>query len=144
MEKPIAELISGIDASCYVIDGTGNMTAGEVHENAIPLVEIIRSKHPVTPIVFIECMIFEKAYFEDSTMIFANNKNIALKNEYEKMIKKGFPNIYYINNKGAIGNDHEATVDGIHFTDLGFLRFADFIISKFDQFRLIKTISPKK
>lgn len=143
MEKPVAELISGIDASCYVIDGTGNMSPSEVHENAIPLVEIIRSKHPSTPIIFVECTMFEKAFFEDTTRYSINNKNKALKEEYEKMGKRGFSDIYYIDNKGALGDDHETTVDGVHFTDLGFLRFADFLISKFDQLNLTKKISGK-
>ena len=144
MEKPVAELISGIDASCYVIDGTANMTPGEVHENAMPLVEIIRSKHSNTPIIFIECIMFEKAFFEDTTRTIINNKNSALQTEYNKMAKMGYSNIYYIDNIGALGTDHEATVDGVHFTDLGFLRFADYIISKFDQFSLINDISIKK
>jgi hypothetical protein len=144
MEKPVVELLSGIDASCYVIDGTGNMSSQEVHENAMPLVEIIRSRHPATPIVFVECTMFEKAFLEDTTRNNINNKNLALKTEYDKMVKKGFSNLYYISNKGALGTDHEATVDGVHFTDLGFLRFADFLISKFDQFNLTKTITGKK
>ena len=144
MEKPIAELISGIDASCYVIDGTGNMSPKEVHENALPLVDIIRSKHQATPIVFIEGPLAEKAFFEDSTMNNNKNKNIALKIEYEKMLKKGFHNIFYIDNKRLKGNDHESTVDGVHFTDLGFLRFTDFLISKFDEFKLTKIILGKK
>ena len=87
---------------------------------------------------------FEKAFFEDTTRNNINNKNIALKAEFEKMVKKGFSNIYYVDNKGALGTDHEATVDGVHFTDLGFLRFADFLISKFDRFKLTKTITNKK
>ena len=127
-----------------MIDGTGNMSSQEVHENALPLVEIIRSKHPATPIVFVECTMFEKSYLEDTTRNIIVNKNLALKTEYEKMVKKGFSNIYYIDNKGATGNDHEATVDGVHFTDLGFLRFADFLISRFDMLKLTKIITNKK
>jgi hypothetical protein len=140
MEKPVVELISGIDASCYVIDGTGNMTSEEVHENAFPLVEIIRSKHPATPIIFVECTMFEKAFIEDTTRNSINNKNTALKIEYEKMVKKGILNLYYIDNKGALGSDHEATVDGVHFTDLGFLRFAEFLLAKFDRMHLTKKL----
>ena len=62
MEKPLAELISGIDALFYVLDGTNNMTPEQIHENAIPLVEIIRSKHPVTPIVFVEGLLNDRSY----------------------------------------------------------------------------------
>ena len=140
METPIVEVISGIDASVYVIDCVPNMTPLQIHENAIPLVEMIRSKHPVTPIVFVESIIYMKSFLDDSTRINTTNKNLALKSEYEKMIGKGFSNIYYTNADGAIGNDHEGTVDGVHFTDLGFIRFADFMISKFEEFKLMKAI----
>ena len=140
MEKPVAELLSGIDASCYVIDCTANMSPTEVHENAMPLVEIIRNKHPATPIIFVECTFFEKAFLEDTTRNNINERNKALHTEYEKMVKSGVSNIYYINNKGTLGYDHEATVDGVHFTDLGFLRFADFLIAEFDKLKLTRTI----
>jgi hypothetical protein len=143
MEKPVVELLSVIDASCYVIDGTGNMTPKEVHENAIPLVEILRARHKSTPIVFVECTMFEKAFLEDTTRSTINNKNRALRDEFDKMIKSGYSDIYYIDNKGALGNDHETSVDGVHLTDLGFLRFSEFLISKFDQFKLTKRISGK-
>jgi hypothetical protein len=140
MEKPLVELLSGISASCYVIDGTGNMTPAEVHENAIPLIETIRSKQASTPVIFVEGPISERAFWDDSTKVNGEDKNKALKIEYEKMIKRGFKNIYYISSQGLKGNDHESTVDAVHFTDLGFLRYSDFLISKFDQFKLTKTI----
>jgi hypothetical protein len=53
------------------------------------------------------------------------------------MISEGYNNIFYIKSKNAIGDDNEGTVDGIHFTDLGFLRYADFLINKFVGFGLI-------
>jgi hypothetical protein len=136
MEKPVAELISGIDALFYVMDGTGNMTPEDVRQNAIPLVEIIRSKHPVTPIIFVECTMFEKSELDEKTRNDINAKNDMLKSEFKKMVEKGFSNIFYIDNVGATGSDHEATVDGVHFTDLGFLRYADFLIAKFKKFKL--------
>jgi lysophospholipase L1-like esterase len=144
MEKTVAEIMSEIDASCFVIDGTANMTPAEVHENAAPMVKIIRKKHPSTPIVFVECLMFEKAFFEDSTRNFVNSRNNALKTEFEKMTNIGTSNLYYIENRDAIGSDHEATVDGVHFTDLGYLRYADFLIAKFDELNLINTIKNEK
>lgn len=144
MEKSVAEIMSDIDASFFVIDGTANMTPAEIHENTIPMVEIIREKHPSTPIVFVECLMFEKAFFEDSTRNFVNSRNNALKTEFEKMTSVGISNLYYIENRDAIGSDHEATVDGVHFTDLGYLRYADFLIAKFDELNLINTIKNEK
>jgi hypothetical protein len=132
--------MSDIDASFFVIDGTANMTPVEIHENAIPMVEIIREKHPATPIVFVECLMFEKAFFEDSTKNYVNCRNIAIKTEFEKMTNSGISNLYYVETQNAIGSDHEATVDGVHFTDLGYLRYADFLIAKFDELNLTKTV----
>ncbi len=139
MESTLVDLFSEIDASLYVMDGS-NMIPEEIHKNAIPLVEIIRKKHPSVPIVFVERLLAEKASLDDSAKNVIKKLNFALKTEFEKMKKQGYKNIYYIDNKGAIGEDHEATVDGVHLTDLGFLRYSDFLISKFKKFRLIKTI----
>ncbi|NOY95051.1 MAG: hydrolase [Chlorobi bacterium] len=136
MEKPIAEVIAGIDALFYVIDCVPNMDSAEIHQNAIPLLEIIRSKRPTTPVVFVERMIPEKAILDEVARNNSYGKNKALRIEFEKMLQKGFTNIYYINNQGGLGSDGEATVDGSHYTDLGFMRFADFLISKFKQFNL--------
>ena len=138
MEAPIAEVIANIDALFYVIDCVPNMSAGEIHENAIPLVEIIRKKHPATPIVFVEGLKYEKAFFDDTLRETIETKNNTLKQEFNIMRDKGIPQLYYIDNKGAIGDDHEGTVDGVHFTDLGFLRFADFLIGKFRGFGLVE------
>jgi len=136
MEKPVAELISGIDASVFVIECVNNMTPEQINENTIPLVEIIRSKHPVTPIVFVEGFIGETAYLNESSMDAIVARNDMLKNEYQKRADRGFKNIYYIKEAGGKGTDHEATVDGVHLTDLGFLRYADFLIKKFKRLRL--------
>ena len=143
MEPPIVEVISGIDASIYVIDCVANMTLAEIHENAIPLVEMIREKHPAVPIVFVESIYFEKSFLDDTTLNSTLGKNKALKMEYEKMMQRKFTNIFYTDTKDAIGSDHEGTVDSVHFTDLGFMRFADFLISRFAEFKLIKTANKK-
>lgn len=140
MEKPLAELISGIDALFYVLDGTNNMTPEQIHENAIPLVEIIREKHPATQIVFVEGMLNDKSYLDQKTRDAENAKNIALKKEFDEMKNRGFRNIYYIEQSGGKGTDSESTVDGVHLTDLGFSRYADFLLK---EFRRIKVIDRK-
>ncbi len=138
MEVPIAELISGIDALFYVIDCVPNMNPKEIQTNTIPLVEIIRSKNPLTPIIFLESILYEDSFFDDSLKIKLDEKNNMLKMEFDKMIEKGYQDIYFIHSTDALGNDHEGTVDGVHFTDLGFMRFSDYLISRFEQLGLIE------
>ena len=54
MEAEIAELIADIDAKFYVIECMANVSKDQIKENTIPLVNIIREKHPKTPILFVE------------------------------------------------------------------------------------------
>ena len=49
-----------------------------------------------------------------------------MRTEYDNLVRKGIENLFYIDNKGAVGDDNESAVDGVHFTDLGFMRFADY------------------
>ena len=85
----------------------------------------------------VENFISESSVLDKKGKEWIEKMNRALKNEYEKMIENGYNNLFYVNSKNATGNDHEATVDGVHFTDLGFLRYADFLIDRFDEFKLI-------
>ena len=62
--------------------------------------------------------------------------NLALKHEYQKLREAGDKNIFYVDSKNALGLDQEGTVDGVHFTDLGFMRYADFLLEKFEEFQL--------
>ena len=133
MEAPIVEVMNAMEASFYVIDCLGNMSVEEVQQNVAPLVEMIRTKHPKTPIVFVENIKFTKAYFEEKVDKDIKEKNSALRTEYDKLVRKGVVNLVYIDNKGAVGDDNEFAVDGVHLTDLGFMRFADYLISKFKQ-----------
>ena len=137
METSIGILIADIDASLFVIECMANVNKDMVSKNTAPLVKIIRKKHPNTPIIFIENIIFESGYLDNTIKNELNNKNIELKYQYNKMLKEGIVNLFYIDNTDAIGADHEGTVDGVHLTDLGFLRYADFLIDKFVEFGLI-------
>ena len=63
--------------------------------------------------------------------------NLALKTEYQKTISEGYTNIFYVKSKNATYNDNEGMVDGVHFTDLGFIRYVDFLIDNFVEFGFI-------
>ena len=65
-------------------------------------------------------------------------KNLALKNEYDKILKNGFQNVFYTIDMKIDGMSNEATEDGVHLTDLHFLRYANYIIDTFKKYNLIK------
>ncbi|MDA9627593.1 SGNH/GDSL hydrolase family protein [Flavobacteriaceae bacterium] len=143
METPIIELISEIKASVYVIECLQNMNIKQVKERVLPLVKIIRKKQPSTPIIFVENMMYKTAFLDKTIETELIQENLALKNEYDKILKNGFQNIFYIEDMKADGMDNEGTVDGVHLTDLGFLRYANYIIENFKKYNLIKTVAHK-
>ena len=144
METELLELISDIDAAFYVIDCLPNMNSKEVEERTIPLVDLIRTKHPDTPIIFVENLIYEKAFLDTNYRLEIEEKNQVLENQYKELTYRGDENVMYIKNDDAMGGSHEGTVDGIHLTDLGFQLFADYLIEKFKNFGLIKLIVGSK
>jgi hypothetical protein len=137
METPIVELISEIDARFYVIECLQNMDSEQVKKRVMPLVEIIRNKNSDTPIIFVENMMYKTAFLDKTIEAELINENLALKNEFENILKNGFQNIYYIKDMKIDDLDNEGTVDGVHLTDLGFLRYADYLIENFKKFKLI-------
>ena len=137
MEEPITELISEIDASLYVIECLPNMTKDQVLKNVGPLVTTIREKRPDTPIILVDNFLYEKTSLDRILKNELNEKNIEFKNQYNKIIQNGVPNIFYLSNQTAPGGDHEGTVDGVHFTDLGFLRYANYLIESFEELQLL-------
>jgi lysophospholipase L1-like esterase len=133
MEDAVVDVIGGIKASFYVIDCLPNMTVAEVYERVAPLANSLRARNVNTPIVFVENIEYSKIFYEEATRKLIQDKNNALKAEFEKLEKSGMQNIHYITAKNAIGDDNEATVDGVHLTDLGYMRMADHLIKEFNK-----------
>ena len=138
METPIVELISEIDARFYVIECLQNMDSQQINERVRPLVDMIRTKHPLTPIVLVENMMYTTAFLDQTIETRLIQENAALKNEYDKILKSGLQNIFYIKDNQDLLLDNEGTVDGIHLTDLGFLRYSDYLLENFKNYKLIK------
>ena len=70
-------------------------------------------------------------------------KNLPLKNEYDKILKNEFQNVFYTIDMKIDGMSNEATEDGVHLTDLHFLRYANYIIDTFKKYNLIKIVAHK-
>ena len=138
MEAPIVELISEIDARFYVIECLQNMDEDQIKKRVRPLVENIRKKHPLTPIVLVENMMYEMAFLDQTIESQLIRENAALKNEFDEILKSGIQNIFYVKDNQDNLVDNEGTVDGVHLTDLGFSRYADYLLENFKHHKLIK------
>ena len=139
MEQPINELIAESNPLFYVIECLPNMTPEQVTARTAVLVKTIRAKHAKTPIVFVDNFIYETSFLDQKMAEDIKVKNTALQVEFEKIAAAGIRNIIYIDAKNATGVDYEGAVDGVHFTDLGYSRYADFLMKNFAKHGLIPT-----
>lgn len=125
LDLEIAEVMADIDASCFVMDCLPNVTVAQMNEKYAQFLEIIRKKKPDVPILLVETILFPHMYFDQTMFLLLHQKNEVLKGIYAHQKKKKDKNIYYIKADKLIGNDFEATVDGIHLTDLGSFRISE-------------------
>ena len=85
----------------------------------------LRQAHPVTPIVLVENLEFPAGRFVTETRERVEAKNAELRKIHRRLVRAGQKNIFCVSAMKLIGDDGEATVDGVHPTDLGFTRIAD-------------------
>ncbi|MEG1915336.1 MAG: SGNH/GDSL hydrolase family protein [Muribaculaceae bacterium] len=116
------------DAVAFVIDPIPNCTKMMCDTLTYGFVNCLRKLRPEVPIVMVEGPIYPYAKFDTFFGKYLPEKNAAFRKNYEILKKENPKNIYYITTDGLIGDDNEATVDGIHFTDIGFRRYADKLI----------------
>ena len=127
LDLEVAQIMSEVDASVFVLDFVPNASVEQMGERMETFYRIIRDKHPDTPIVFIEDPVFTHTLFDQRIDREVKRKNQTLNEIFNSLKKQGEKKIYLIHSKNMIGNDGEATVDGIHFTDLGMMRYADLV-----------------
>ena len=129
LDMEIAELMASVeDPGVFVLDYVPNASAESIKEVGEEFFRIIRNAHPEVPVVFIEDVIFPHSLFDNKILKEVTDKNLAQKELFRRLKKSGEKKIYYISAEGMIGDDGEATVDGIHFTDLGAMRYVNFIL----------------
>jgi lysophospholipase L1-like esterase len=108
------------------LDSLPNLQPSEV-ERVEPFVKIIRAAHPKTPIIMVEHVIYPDGQFVEPRHKRYAEGNQNLREIFKRLKKSGDKNLYYISAEKLLGDDGEATVDGTHPTDLGFMRMADAI-----------------
>lgn len=122
-EMALFDLLSELDPCAFVIDPLPNMGAQLVAERIEPGVRRLSIAKPDTPIVLIENLIY--TWHGVRSVDGLREKNDNLRAAYDALVASGVNNLTYVSSADLLGHDTEATVDGVHPTDLGFLRMAD-------------------
>jgi len=135
LDENIGNILSKIDAKLFIIECMQNISVELIKERLISLVLLIR-KNQDAPIVLIS----EPQFKNNNLNYFCEDqikKNKQLYMEYKNLKKNNISDIYIIDEPHAIGDDDEGTVDGVHFNDLGFQRYAHYLTRNLKSLELI-------
>ncbi|MBP8256234.1 MAG: DUF1080 domain-containing protein [Opitutaceae bacterium] len=124
-EPEMAQLVAQLDPSIYVFDSLGNLTPDQTRERVRPFIKILRERHPTTPIVLLEHLYPPHSVFSGDYRTKDTETNGYLRQLYDELRKAGDKHLHYVPASMLLGGDGEDTVDGLHPTDLGFMRMAD-------------------
>lgn len=125
MEPALADLLAEIDAAAYVIDCCPNMNAEMLLERADALVRKLRRAHPSVPIIMVENIDHQAWALLAGVRRDVVSKNRVFRRIYRWLVSSGVKGLFYVRGHALYGRDGEATVDGVHATDLGFMRIAE-------------------
>ncbi|MFZ4262069.1 SGNH/GDSL hydrolase family protein [Sphingobacterium sp. HJSM2_6] len=125
LDYEIAELIASKESSLIILDFMANVNSKIIEDKLEKFHSIIREKAPYTPILLVEMTYFPQMGSDLKFRKVVEDSNNSLAMVYKKLKKKGDKNLHFVPAENMIGNDNEGTVDGVHFTDLGYMRYAE-------------------
>lgn len=125
MEWEVGQFLAEIDSAVMVIDCLPNMEAQEVAERAEGFVAKMRAARPEMPILLVEDRTYANAWALPGRQQRHRTSREALKVAYRRLLDRGVQRLGYLEGEPLLGDDGEATTDGSHPSDLGFIRQAD-------------------
>ncbi|GGI45181.1 hydrolase [Paenibacillus marchantiophytorum] len=128
-EPELAQILSEIpDPAMLILDYEANSVSTEVFKQTLPaFISIYREKHPLIPILVISRIIYAKERFDKQLSQEREvNKQFQIQTVAHRREELEDMHIFFCDGSQLLGeHSHECTVDGVHPTDLGFLRMAD-------------------
>ena len=129
-EPEVAQHLANIpDPACYVLDYEPNAFPEGIKATLEQFIDILREKHPQTPIFVMSSLRFNREISltssPDIQVGYLAESARFQQSVVRKRRKAGDKNIHFIHGGKIAGKDwHEFAVDGIHQTDLGFFVIA--------------------
>ena len=108
----------------FILDPVPNCTKDMCDTVTYDFVNTLRQLRPEVPIIMVEGPMYSYAKYSAFYSSYLPQKNEMFRKNYERLKADNPKGIYYVDSKNLYGPDNEGTVDGIHFTDIGFYFYA--------------------
>lgn len=126
-EPEVARTIAEIaDPALFVLDYEANVATVEQMASTLPeFIRILRESHPAVPILVVSKIRFAKERFDNNMLAMHEGRKRPQQETVERFRQEGDLNVHFYDGSDLLGDDFsDCTVDGVHPTDLGFLRMA--------------------
>ena len=124
-EPEVAELLGELDPALFVIDPLPNNMPAQAAKLLPRFLDVLRDARPETPILLIS-----SPHYADGPVVAAKARrgtdaDRVVAKIHRERLEAGDKNLYFTLGADFTGNGGDATVDGTHPTDLGFMQMAD-------------------
>jgi len=127
-ESELAEAIADIpNPGGYVLDYEANAGLDGIKSTLAPFIAILRDAHPKAPILVVSRPRFAGEWLNPEVTAAREQARDFQRDTVDRLQSAGDGNIFFLDGGGLLGEKdwEECTVDGVHPTDLGFLRMAE-------------------
>lgn len=129
LDREIAVLMAQTEnPAVFILDYVANSSPEMIRESGMDFFRIIRDAHPSVPVIFCERETPSHAALDSLAAAGTKARNLAQRELYESLRKKGEKRIWYIGTEAISGSDGEGTVDGTHSNDIGAMRYVDAVL----------------
>ena len=124
-EPEVATLVAELEPAAFVIDSLPNLKPDMLAERMPRFIEILRERHPHTPILLVQNPIYPSVPYDETMRSKVVPSNEILAKIHAERVAAGDQAIILVPACDLTTSGGEGTVDGVHPTDLGFVMLAD-------------------
>ena len=133
-EPEVLELVASVpDPAMFVLDYVVNAGLAKFRETLPVAIDIIRARHPETPVVLLTPMHLSRELYSVKRADDFRTICELMRTETERRNASGDKKVHFVNGTVDDPEWSEYMVDGVHLTDLGFFRQYELVAPQLEE-----------
>jgi len=128
MEPEVADLLGTLHPAVFILDPMPNMGLEEIRKRAKPFLMRLRKHCPETPFLLLEDAPKTNGWFFPEKYRDNVRRWNAMRRIWHELREEGERRIFYLKGNTLFGTDGEACVDGVHPSDMGYVRMMEQLV----------------
>jgi hypothetical protein len=128
LDMAFARFLGRQKLSGLVLDCTPNLPADSIFRKTVRFVEVFRSRSPEVPVILVGNAGHQNRWLVEAHQQTYIEKNRQTEKAYQELRKRGYEHLHFIHGNRLLPGNYEATVDGVHYTDVGFRKYTQTLL----------------